>query len=1288
MPALFTLCRRAALVLLLFVLCTLTALGGGLLWLRTTSGETFLRTQTQPLLNAALAESGLTLELASLSGPLPQALSVRGLTLQDVHGPWLTVAEATLIPDLAALLHGRIRILEIRITNPALLRLPDLPPSTAPENPDPLAFTRDLPAWLPATQIDALVVQDLTLPASLLDPAAAPDSVLHFDAHGSLAAPANTELSTTLRVTRTNGSGSAPDSDPSTELNLAATLRVPDQTLKLSLTAQDGTADAQDGTAGSPGLLAPLIPSLPTFRSLTLSLSGDAPVTSWSGSLDLHALGLGRVAGILGLTLAPDSRSLAVELTAEPSSDLPAPWPTALSGTRLTTAITLSSGSLRIPSLVLHIDGLDANLSAADVAVTETIPGKIDDNLTLSGTLSASIGAPQVLGALAPPLDAAAASFTLSGSLFTPTLAGDVTLTQLRLPNLPDLSPKDWSLAVTSDLSASGILRCSSEVASPLGGMSLKVEASGTPLTTYAQSGHVPHFSDPLALLRQLAGTLALQLNLPTPHLLIPAFGASPFALALDTTLDSAGLHLTASLPVLDLAVMADAPLTDLKLTASLPVPDPAVPLPLQISGSAQTLQGPASLAITGDVQTDRLTLSSLTAQLAGLDLSGHLTAAFSTPTPTPAPVTPTPTPTLDGQLHLRVADWAILAPLLPMPLSATSAAVDIRLVSVPNQTLDATLQLTELLLPETADLRIPSVQLQVKARDLFTTPSIEATVAANNGVLTGLQWQTFESRLAARLSSRPSLQFSLTTTGLVPDALTNTPPMNATVTASLPEGATALIGNLQVEGFGIEPASGTLTVPMLTREGKLLPAMDAPLSGSLQWKGALAPLWRLVPVANCRVRGEGLVDLQLGGTLSKPRPSGRILLENVLFQHLVLALELSHMRGEVLFSSEGTATFNAFGDGGRGGSFAFSGDIGTLEAQFPLNIKGSLTNMAPLLRRDLQFAVSGDVAVTGTAVTPDVWARLEVGSGELRVENLPGGGVTTLTVEVAGAPPPPPPGAVGRLDVGVTVPGRFFVRGHGIESEWKGNLEINGPLNTPAIIGQIASVRGTFTFLGKLFTLAKGQIDFNGAYPPVPTVDVQLAYVRQDFTAIIELLGPATSPRFNLTSQPRQPKDEIISQILFGSPKGGLGRAEALELAATLASLTFFGASGGGFLDVTRQVFGLDVLRVGAPRGIGNAKSRPSSRIFTPFSNTGLGSTGLGQQGSGSTSNNTENPENIAVELGKYVLDSVYVGLEQGMTESSTGVVVTIEVSPSVNLEARSNGKGTEVGATWSWEY
>ena len=218
-----------------------------------------------------------------------------------------------------------------------------------------------------------------------------------------------------------------------------------------------------------------------------------------------------------------------------------------------------------------------------------------------------------------------------------------------------------------------------------------------------------------------------------------------------------------------------------------------------------------------------------------------------------------------------------------------------------------------------------------------------------------------------------------------------------------------------------------------------------------------------------------------------------------------------------------------------------------------------------------------------------------------------------------------------------------------------------------------LESVRGTFDLLGKQFNLSKGQVSFSGATPPNPLLDIQVTYQAPSITALASVSGTASSPVLSFSSQPPLPQDEIVAQILFGQSASNLGRMQAIQLATELASLAGFGKNKGGVMGELRESLGLDVLRFGSIQESGQRRHQ-------------TGKAGLLQPGQNGSS---EDMESIpALEVGKYVTDDIYVGLEQGMNGDSSGVRVEIELTPSLNLEGSTTPQGSEVGINWKKDY
>ena len=146
------------------------------------------------------------------------------------------------------------------------------------------------------------------------------------------------------------------------------------------------------------------------------------------------------------------------------------------------------------------------------------------------------------------------------------------------------------------------------------------------------------------------------------------------------------------------------------------------------------------------------------------------------------------------------------------------------------------------------------------------------------------------------------------------------------------------------------------------------------------------------------------------------------------------------------------------------------------------------------------------------------------------------------------------------------------------------------------------------------------------------------------------------------LSSDPAMPRDEILAQILFGKSANELGRFENLRLAAAVAQLAGFGSGsgGGGVLDSARQALGVDVLR---------------------FNSGASGTNGTGQGGEGMAAGSS-------VEMGKYLTEDIYVGVQQGAKQGTTAFVIQLELTPKANLELRTEQQSTKGGLTWKYNY
>jgi translocation and assembly module TamB len=226
-----------------------------------------------------------------------------------------------------------------------------------------------------------------------------------------------------------------------------------------------------------------------------------------------------------------------------------------------------------------------------------------------------------------------------------------------------------------------------------------------------------------------------------------------------------------------------------------------------------------------------------------------------------------------------------------------------------------------------------------------------------------------------------------------------------------------------------------------------------------------------------------------------------------------------------------------------------------------------------------------------------------------------------------------------------VNLPGRVFVRGRGLESEWEGRIEAKGSASDPRLTGTLQIRRGAFDLLDRRFNLRRGVITFTGSSPPNPTIDIEAVAQATDITAIVRISGDASAPIITLESEPPLPEDEVLSRLMFNRAASSITPLQAVQLAAAVNRLR---GGGPGVLDRLRGALGVDTLDV-----------------------DGGGDTGT------------------TLRAGRYIADGIYVEGETGTANQSSRARVAVEILPNLSLQADTGADASSgVGFKWQFDY
>ena len=1314
--------RRALAVLLVLLLAAL----GGVAWvLRSESGQAWLTETVNAALESSLRESGLHVRLTHLSGPMPFACSF-GLEAADAQGVWLTAPENSFAWDWHAL-PGTVRIASIRSANPALRRLPDLPPAPEPPAPgqpltveglrvmlgDAARVLNDLPGWLPAVRLDALSVENALLPSELLGGAATPptpdpakaQTPERKTADAPAPAPAAQALRADLDAGLTAGGEGA-------KLHVRARLSGAEEApfavsvfscaaAEVSLEAQAGpSARANKGTDKGPGNAAEPGPGLAVDSRLEAVLR--QPV------LHVDALPPDLLGSEARLNLALAGGTTARESGPASSARL------ALADLNLTAGRVTATGQGQWhsgredwPDGPLDLS-LNVNLQSP-ATDTAAVPAKTAEGTEEAGDVLAMLRAPLSL------------TLTAKGALRRP----DVDL-RLACADIQSNGHalKDTTLALTgAPLAWGDALGLDGARGEARLVLDLRAELDQRPLSLTTELFYGPDLrSGPenatgIAPEAAVAGLRKLRLG----------------AAGLEGTGDVTAVLTPGKAPVLDGAIrlrVADWQALSAFVPGQRLDGEAGLDLELRVEapqkgsgpGAQQVLLrwkiprfnlssaqgGDAALHVRGLDGEARLTdLFGRAALAARLDLEGvnrgdlrlSARARASGPLQGPLDLNLESSGGVTSRLNIQWRPGLVALQTLEVRLNAALAAG--------NSGKGSKGRALGLRATRGAEIRYGDAGLAVSGLDLALSPSgrlqAQGALAPEKldlrVVLDGLALEPWRALVPAlplgtaearvRLSgspARPGGDFRLGVRRLrVPGS--PVAPLDLALVGGIERGASgsALAARLELDPQAVKALGGSearlnLRLPLLFGpDGLPKPAPRGQLAGQVRWEGAVGPVWSLLPLADRRLNGRISLNLDLGGTLAAPRVTGGLRVDKARYEDLVLGVLLTDINLRLDLNGKEAGKKNAAGGtgplagsmhlelsaaDGLGGSLRLTGG-GGLDGR-NLDLRAVLDHLRPLRRRDLRINLSGQAQVTGSATAPDVRGEIVINQGALLLNNLAvGGSITTLPIQeaatVADAAPAAPAAAAegqGSLNLRIRAPGRFIVEGHGLTSEWQANLLVSGSPAAPMITGELRAVKGNFDFLTKNFALTRGVITFGGGSLSNPLLDIVMTNETPDLTAHITISGTVSKMKLSLSSEPSLPKDEILSRILFGRSANELSRLEALQLAGAVAQLAGFGSGGGGMLDFTRKALGVDVLRLGT-------------------SSTGAAGEPGDQTAGGTT-----------LEMGKYIGDLIYVGVEQGMKPDSTAFIIQLELTPRINLELRTEQQDTWGGVRWKYNY
>ena len=382
-----------------------------------------------------------------------------------------------------------------------------------------------------------------------------------------------------------------------------------------------------------------------------------------------------------------------------------------------------------------------------------------------------------------------------------------------------------------------------------------------------------------------------------------------------------------------------------------------------------------------------------------------------------------------------------------------------------------------------------------------------------------------------------------------------------------------------------------------------------------------------------------------MAGMTAAPQLSGSATLKGTEFQDYTQGLRIRDITADL--KAEGNVIRITRFEGRAGpGTIGGSGRIDFAAPGWPVDLTLTARNARAIASDMITASLSGDIKLTGQLrKTMTVSGKLEVPHAEINIPDSFPPQVRTLNIRHRGEKPAPSAAATAlKLDLAVVTTGPVIVRGHGIDADLEGSLQLKGSSGAPQVGGGFDMRRGTLSVVGQTLNFTTGKVTFNGSAVRNrldPVLDFVAETSSDGVTATLTVTGYASAPKITLSSTPQLPQDEILAHLLFQQSTKQLTPLQMAQIGQALVSLS---GVGNGFDPVASVRGGLGLDRLAVSGGSG----------------TDTGTT---------------------VEAGKYVFRNVYVGAKQSL---SGGTQAQVQLDLTRNLKAQATiGTGTNATAT-----
>jgi translocation and assembly module TamB len=288
--------------------------------------------------------------------------------------------------------------------------------------------------------------------------------------------------------------------------------------------------------------------------------------------------------------------------------------------------------------------------------------------------------------------------------------------------------------------------------------------------------------------------------------------------------------------------------------------------------------------------------------------------------------------------------------------------------------------------------------------------------------------------------------------------------------------------------------------------------------------------------VPNLAASGPAQVDAEFAGTMSNPRITGRVHVQNANLRFGDFPTGLSQVAGDFVFNANRLVFDNVNAQAG-GGNLLLSGSLsygGAGPFRYDLTARSDQVRIRYPI--GMSWLAGGTLQLSGTSQAATLSGRVTV-DRLLMSENFDPVSLLGSSTDAISAPSTNSAFLRNlQFDVQATSSPNARLEWSSGSSQAEATLRIRGTWEHPILLGNIHMLTGDMSFRGNQYRLSRGDINFVNPFRLDPVVDIEAITTILQYQVTVDFDGPASHLTMSYRSDPPLPSSDIITLLALGT--------------------------------------------------------------------------------------------------------------------------------------------------------